>query len=129
MKINLVEVEASMVKSFTMFADPDIKLLMETKTVRVTPYNITKTRISTDIQFGQYCVKINKPIDGFKTYKSIDWNYISGKQTTSHYFVKSKKQNIEAYKEYVKQVVETVIKDYFNLELDELTIELEKGGF
>jgi hypothetical protein len=129
MKINLVEVESPMFKSFTMFANPDIKLLKETKTVRVTPFNITKTRISTDIQFGQYCVKINKPIEGFKTHESTEMNYFSGTQSTSYYFVKSKKQNIEAYKEYVKKVVETVIKDYFRLELDEITIELEKGGF
>jgi hypothetical protein len=129
MKINLVEVEQPWVKSFTMFANPDLNLLKETKTVRVSSHNVTKTRISTDIQFGQYRCKINTPIEGFKTFESTEYNYFTGNKVTSHYFVKSKKQDFEAYKEYVKKLIEDVIKNYFKLELDEITIELEKGGF
>ncbi len=129
MKINLIEVERPMFKSFTMFAEPNLNLLRETKKVRVDAYQITKTRISTSIQFGNYSVKINQPIDGVKTFEQTSMNYFSGGYSTSHYFVKSKKQDYLFYQEYVKKLVEHIIKDTFKLELDELTIELEKGGF
>lgn len=129
MKINLVEVEKPMVKSFTMFAKPNLNLLRETKKVTVDAYQISKTRISTSIQFGDYSVKINKPIEGVKTFEQTSMNYFSGDYSTSHYFVKSKKQDYLFYQEYVKKLVEDIIKNVFRLELDELTIELEKGGF
>jgi len=129
MKLNLIEVPTPNVHSFTLFAEPDLNLLRETKKVRITIHNTTKTRVSTSLQFGSYCVKINFDIDGFKTHKDTYMNYLSGIQTTSHYFVKSKKQNLESYKEYVKKCV---IKSlgYLGVDnLDELTIELESAKF
>jgi len=129
MKVNLIEVERPMFKSFTLFADPNLSLLKEKKVIRVSAYNITKTRVSTDISFGNYCTKVNLPILGFKTHESTEYNMFSGRQTTSNYFVKSKKQSFEMYKEYVKEVVTKVINEFFKIDLDEVTIELEKGGF
>lgn len=124
MNIILNEVPKETTKSFTLFADPDRKLLRETKTVRVCTYYMSKTRISTDIQFGNYCTKINFPIDGYKTHADTQWNMLSGVQSTSYYFIKSKKQNLEAYKEYVKKCVKLALH-HLMVELDEITIELE----
>ena len=129
MKINLVEVPRPMTSSFMMFAKPDLNLLRETKTIRVSFHHITKTRISTSIQFGEYCVKANKFIDGYKLHEDVQFSYFSGEQETSHYFVKSKKQNYDVYKQYVIKLIESVIKDNFNLELDEITINLEQRQF
>ena len=129
MKINLVEVPRPRVSSFMMFADPDLNLLRETKTIRVSFHHITKTRISTSIQFGEYCVKANKFIDGYKLHKDVQWNHFSSGQQTSHYFVKSKKQNYDVYKEFVIKLIESVIKDNFKMELDEITINLEQREF
>ncbi len=129
MKIILVEVPRPLITSFAMFADPDLSILKETKKIKVAFHHITKTRISTSIQFGEYCVKVNNLIEGYKQHEETDYNYFSGKKVTSQYFVKSKKQNYEAYKEFVIKVIEDVIKNYFHLELDEITIELEQREF
>ncbi len=129
MKIILVEVPRPLITSFAMFADPDLSILKETKKIKVAFHHITKTRISTSIQFGEYCVKANNLIEGYKQHEETDYNYFSGKKVTSQYFVKSKKQNYEAYKEFVIKVIEDVIKNYFHLELDEITIELEQREF
>ena len=129
MKIILVEVPSPIVSSFAMFADPNLSILKETKKIRVSHYHNTKTRISTSIQFGEYCVKINNLVEGYKQHEETQWNYFSGNRVTSHYFVKSKKQNYETYKEFVIKLIDQVIKDYFRLELDEITIELEQREF
>jgi hypothetical protein len=129
MKINLVEVPRPMVSSFTMFADPDLNLLRETKTIRVSFHHHTKTRISTSIQFGEYCVKVNKFIKEYKQHEDTDWNYFSGNKVTSYYFVKSKKQNYDVYKEYVIKLIDDVIRNHIKLELDEITIQLEQREF
>ena len=129
MNIILKEVPSPSSYSYTLFSEPDFNLLKETKTVRVKPTFRTKTRISTSLQFGQFNNTVNFPIDGFKTHNEISHSFLSGDREVKDYFVVSKKQNLEAYKEYVKKVVEKVIKNYFHLEMDEITIELESGRF
>lgn len=129
MNIILREVETPQVTSFTLFGEPDLELLMRTKRVRIGTHLKTKTRISTSLQFGQFRNKINFAIDGYKTHLSREFSFVSGRHTESNYFVVSKKQNLEAYKEYVKKLVALVIKDYFKMELDEITIELEVTAF
>ena len=129
MKINLVEVDTPMFKEFTMMGEPDFDLLKEKKTVRISLNNNTKTRISTSMQFGKYCVKINFQAEGIKTHEEIGYSMFSGERTTSHYFVRSKKQDLNVYKEYVKKVIEEVIVKIFKIELDEITIELEAKSF
>jgi len=129
MKINLIEVPRPQVKEFTLMAEPNKDLLKETKTVRVDIGHETKTRLNTSMQIGNSCVGVNFEAEGFKTHENTEWNYFSGNRVTKYFFVKSKKQNLEAYKEYVKAVVENAIKNYLYVELDELTIELEVDNF
>jgi hypothetical protein len=129
MKINIIEVPTPMVKSFTMFAEPKLSILTETKKVRVTCRQQTKTRISTDMQFGDFCVNINQAIENIKTHSETKMSYADYKNHTSHYFVKSKIQGVEKYKEYVEKVIRNIVVNHFNLELDELTIELELSRF
>jgi hypothetical protein len=127
MKINLIEVPTPMFTEFKMMGGLNKELLKEKK--RVSPTYHTKTRISTSIQIGDSRNTINFEIEGFKTFESREHSYFTGNTDIKHYFVKSKKQNLEAYKEYVKQVVALVVKDYLNLDLDEITIELEASKF
>jgi hypothetical protein len=129
MKINLVEVPTPMVSSFTMFADPDFNLLKETKKIRVSFHHHTKTRISTSISFGNYRAKVNNIIEGYKHHSHTDWNYFTGNKVTSNYFVKSKAQNYEVYKEYLIKLISDIFTNYFSFELDEITIELEQREF
>ncbi len=129
MKINLVEVAPPMFSEFQMFAKPDFELLKEKKKVRVSFRKETKTRISTSMQFGQYRVKINFAIEGVKTHEETDFSFVSSERETSNYFVVSKKQDFNAYKDYVSKVIEKVIVNIFKVELDEITIELEGKSF
>ncbi len=129
MNVNLVEVPTPMMSSFTMFADPDLSLLKETKKLRVSFHHNTKTRISTSLSFGDYKVKVNNLIQGYKLHEETNHSYFSGNYETSHYFVKSKAQNYEVYKEYLTKLIPHILTDYFRLELDEITIELEQREF
>jgi hypothetical protein len=129
MDIKIIEVPTPMFSEFTMYANIDIDKLKKEKTVRVRPHNETKTRISTSLQIGQSRNKINFAIEGFKTFEKTSFSYLSGNSETSHFFVKSKKQDLEAYKEYVKKVVEKALTEYIGVELDEVTIELESQKF
>ena len=128
MKVNIIEVPTPSVKSFTVFAEPNLNLLRETKTVRCSIHKSTNTRVSTDMQFGDYCVKINSPLEGYKQHADTQWNYFSGVKSTSYYFVKSKKQDFEVYKKYLETQVKIAIMK-LGVELDEITVELEGRNF
>ena len=127
MEINLIEVEPQMVTSFTMCADPDFKLLNETKEITVSFNKVTKTRLSTSIQFGQYRVKTNLNLDNFNLFEDEGYSYFTGNKTVNYYFVKSKKQDYEVYKQYVKEIVSKVFTDFFKLDIDILTVKLVKN--
>lgn len=129
MKVNIVEVASPMVREFTMFAGINKEKLKETKTVRVTVSHETKTRICTTMQIGQSRNKINFQAEGFKTHEDRSHSYFTGEVQVSHFFVKSKAQDLEAYKEYVKKVVEDALKNYIGVDLDEVTVELEAERF
>ncbi len=128
MKIILIEVPTPTVTSFTLMADLDKKKLIETKTVRVQPHHVSKTRVATSMQIGETRVGLNLEIDGYKQHSETSMNYFSGNQVTKFYYVKSKKQNLEDYKEFVKKLVVQALK-HIHVELDEITIELEVNKF
>ena len=128
MKITLIEVPTPQVTSFTLMADLYKKKLIETKTIRVQPHCVTKTRVATSIQIGETRAGVNLQIDGYKQHSENTINYFSGNHVTKFYYVKSKKQNLEDYKEYVKKLVVKALQ-HIHVELDEITIELESGKF
>jgi len=128
MKINLIEVPTPQVTSFTLMADFDKKKLIETKTLRVQPHCVSKTRVATSMQVGDTRAGLNLEIEGYKQHNITEMNYFSGNRVTKFYYVKSKKQNLEDYKEYVKKLVIEALK-YIHIELDEITIELETAKF
>ena len=125
MEIILVEKPSPMVSSFTLFADPKMSVLQETKTIVVSFNRETKTRISTSLQIGDACNTINLKVDGFKLHEGSRWSYATGKKETPYYFVISKAQDFEVYKRYVKVLIEKIVTEIFKVELDTLTIELE----
>jgi len=129
MKVNIIEVPTPQFSEFTMFEGINKEKLKETKTVRVIASHETKTRISTSMQIGQSRNGVNFAVEGFKTHESVEHSYFTSETSVKHYFVKSKKQGVEAYKEYVKKVVEDALKNYIGVELDEVTVELEVGNF
>jgi hypothetical protein len=129
MKATIVEVEHPMFLSFTMFEKLNYEQLREKKEILVVVSHHTKTRLSTTMYAGQYSTKINLPIEGVKTFEESEHSYFTGNYTTSNYFVKSKKQDFEAYKKYLITLIGVVFKDYLHLELDELKINLVNKAF
>lgn len=125
MEIILVEKPTLMVRSFTLFADPKMSVLKETKTIVVSFHKKTKTRISTSLQIGDAYNSINLKVDGFKFHEGSEYNYLSSSRENPYYFVISKAQDFEAYKRYVKVLIEKIVTEIFKVELDTLTIELE----
>jgi len=129
MNVIINEIPSPFTTSFEMFAKPDLEFLKEHKTVMVILRNETKTRVSTTLYFGgKYSTLINMPSTKFKTHEFSEMNYFSGGTRTSNFFVKSKKQNLEAYKEYLTEIMTDVIEKYFHLTLDTLTINLVVGN-
>lgn len=125
MEIILVEKPVPMVTGFTLFAEPKMSVLKETKTIVVSFHKKTKTRISTSLQIGDACNTINFKVDGFKLHEDSKYSYVSGKKEYHHYFVINKAQDFEAYKRYVKVLIEKIVTEIFKVELDTLTIELQ----
>jgi len=125
MNINLIVVQKPAFVEYNLLGSINIEQLKKNKTVRISPSFHTKTRVSTVMQIGNNRNGINFPIDNFKTFESKEHSYFTSEVQTLNYFVKSKTQNFEAYKEYVKRVVEKALVEYINVELDEVTIELE----
>lgn len=114
---------------FIMFADLDIERLKEEKRATIRFNHHTKTRLGVTLNFdNKYSIKLNCPSDKFKTHAETSMNYFSGGTTTSYYFVKSKKQDYEQFKEYIKEVVMIFLKHH-NLEFDEFTIDLVESNF
>lgn len=114
-----------MFTSFILCAEPKMSLLKETKTIVVSFSKQTKTRVSTSIQIGDACNTVNMKVDGFKLHEDSKFSYLSGKKEYHHYFVISKAQDFEAYKRYVKVLIEKIVTEIFKVELDTLTIELQ----
>ena len=129
MKVTIIEVPTPSVHEFTMFAEPNIEMVKETQKVRVQVSKETKTRIHTSLQIGMSTTGINFAVDGVKTAEKREHSYFTGNWSVYNFFVRSKKQDLEAYKKYVEAVVIDVITNVFHLELDELTIELESANF
>ena len=129
MKVNIIEVPVPMSTTFQVFAKLDREKLKQEKKVTVSFRKVTKTQISTSMSFGNYRVKINCEVEGYKFAHKSEVNMMSGKYEESYYFKKLKSQDHNTYKEYLGELMKVVFKDYLKLELDELTVELEARSF
>lgn len=121
MKIIFIDTPTPMVTSFTMFADFPTSLLVEKKALSVTARHETKTRVSTSLSLGDHSSLINWEVEGIKTFEKSEANYFSGGMSTSNYFVLSKAQGIEKYKEYLTAILTKLCE---NLDIDELSVYL-----
>tara|TARA_R110000851_G_scaffold13330_1_gene45544 strand:+ start:4166 stop:4561 length:396 start_codon:yes stop_codon:yes gene_type:complete len=124
MKIVLNVVPRPSSHSFTLMKDFDKEALEQTKTVTVRSTTVSKTRVSTSMQINDTEVNINLPVENFKTHEERTHSHFTGNYSTHNYFKLLKSQDFEVYKEYVKEVVSIAVKDYLNLSLDNLTINL-----
>ena len=121
MKIIFIDTPTPMVTSFTMFAKFPTALLVEEKTLTITASHETKTRVNTSLSIGEHSSRINWAVDGFKTFEKSEMSYFTGNRDTSNYFVLSKAQDKEKYKEYLTAILTKLCE---NLEIDELSVNL-----
>jgi hypothetical protein len=121
MKISFINTPTPMVTSFTMFAEFPTALLKEKKALTITARHETKTRVSTSLSIGEHTSLINWSIEGIKTFEKSEWSYFSGSKKTSNYFVLSKAQGIDKYKEYLTAILTKLCE---KLEIDELQVYL-----
>ncbi len=125
MEIIIKEIERAKCNSFTMFAEPNLELLKETKEVEIHVGNHTKTRVTTSMYFGgNYSTRINMECEGFKTHEERESNYFSGGITVSNYFVKSKAQNKEVYLNYLKAILNNIMLNIYRVDIDVLTVNV-----
>ena len=124
MKININVIEQPSSNSFVLCADIDKDRLKEVKNVVIRGDFITKTRVNTTLQFGNSRQGVNFAIEGFKTDGVKEYSFFTHESSTCNYFKKSKKQGVEAYKEYVKEVVRVALTEYIRIDLDEVTVDL-----
>ena len=89
----------------------------------------TKTRVSTDIQFKDTCNKINIKMPGYKFDKENNHSCFTGNRVQNCYFKKSKSQEKAAYLSYLKELIPHIMREYFHLELDEITVEFIDNAF
>lgn len=129
MNVTIKEIQAPMFTSFVLFKKFDLEELRKEKKVVVTASRHTKTRVSTDMQFKDACNKINIEIPGYKFDLEQQRNYFSGGVQQNYYFKKSKQQEKTAYLSYLKELIPYVLKEYFHLDMDEITIEFIDSAF
>ena len=109
-----------------LFCDLEEKHIIENgNKVRVIPTHVTKTRIDTAIyvEKARQMAGINYRIAGFKTHRQEDYSYWS-RIDVKHYFVKSKKQDYEAYQKYVEEAVRMAMSS-LGVKIDRLVVEIE----
>lgn len=124
MEIEIIEVGKPMVRQYGMFTKIDGSKIKEDGKIRVIPEYVTKTRICTSLNHGNAMKGINMEVDGIKTYRDVSWNDFTNERQEHHYFVKSKKQDYETYKRYVREVVKEAMS-FLGVEMDKLIVELE----
>lgn len=127
MKTTINIVPAPTFSSFIMFEKINLSKLIESKEVIVSYTFVTKTRISVSMKIGEARNNINFKLPNYKQFVKSGHSYATGNAETSCYFIKSKKQDFEVFKEYVKELVTIAITEYLKVtEIDELTINLEQ---
>ena len=124
MEIEIINVGSPMSRSYGLFSEINPSKIIEDGKVRVVPSLVTKTRIHTSIYDGNAMKGINMEVDGIKTYRKIEYNQFHTQGEEVHLFVKSKKQDYETYKKYVREVVKEAMS-LLGVEMDKLIVELE----
>lgn len=125
MKINYIPMGKKNWTRFTVFAKPDYEALAVDKTIDVTIKHNTKTTVSTDVQWWDYCAYINTYIEWYKFHETNTMNYLFWENQHKMFFKLSKKQGKKEYMEYL----EKVLTKFFWHRVDELTVNLYDNVF
>lgn len=129
MKITIVENNKSFIKSFVLFQNINPQEILDGKKVIVSASCTTKTRVSTDIQVGDACHRINVELPGYKFDKDKSSSLFNKVRIENAYFKKTKNQEKAAYLKYLSELIPHVMKNYLNIDLEELTVEFINEAF
>jgi hypothetical protein len=124
MTIEIIEIHPPMITEFEPLATLDVPKLEKEKEIIIEARAETKTRVSTFIQFGKFRNKVNLQVDGFKQDQVTSTSIWTMRESVSFLFKKSKKQDLDSYKEYVKKLVEKIMLEYYRVEIDHLKVKL-----
>mgnify|MGYP001492332695 FL=1 len=128
MKIIFNEISRPAVQVTRPLADFNWKSIETSKTITVDWYFKSKTRVSTTLRNGELAIKINLEVDNFKQDCIEEGNMWSNDRYEAYYFKKSKKQNFEVYKEYLKVLIAKVF-EIRNVKVDVLTVNIYKPSY
>ena len=124
MKIIIKHKERPISSSYKMFAKFDLAKLKQEKQITIEANYISKTRVSTTLIYGEASYKINKKVPGYKLAYKSEYGMFTGETEDLYYFKLLTSQDFEVYKKYLKKLLVIIFKDYFKLEIDELTVNL-----
>lgn len=128
MKIVFNEISRPVVQVIRPLEDFNWKSIETSKTITVDWYFKSKTRVSTTLRNGELGIKINLEVDNFKQDCIEEGNMWSHHRYEAYYFKKSKKQNFEVYKEYLKVLIAKVF-EIRNVKVDVLTVNIYKPSY
>ena len=128
MKIIFNEISRPAVQVIRPLEDFNWKSIETSKTITVDWHFKSKTRISTTLRNGELAIKINLEVDNFKQDCIEEGNMWSNDRYEAYYFKKSKKQNFEVYKEYLKVLIAKVF-EIRNVKVDVLTVNIYKPSY
>lgn len=128
MKIIFNEISRPAVQVIRPLEDFNWKSIETSKTITVDWYFKSKTRVSTTLRNGELAIKINLEVDNFKQDCIEEGNMWSNDRYEAYYFKKSKKQNFEVYKEYLKVLIAKVF-EIRNVKVDVLTVNIYKPSY
>ena len=91
----------------------------------------SKTIVSTSFQVGGASMGISWPVGNYNFHNKEVYNFADFEKVPVSYFKLSKKQGLEEYKEYLKELAVRFLQ-YMKItdeHLDEITLRLYKPGF
>jgi hypothetical protein len=124
MNINFIDVKTSP-SVFTVYAKFPLETFKETKEIYVVTSLETKKRLNTSICVDKYRGGMNETSEKFETFTKREFSYLSGEYSLKHYFIKSKKQGLNEYKEYVAELLQ---RNFGNFGIESLTVFLRVGN-
>lgn len=112
MKINIVPIPVPMFNEFTVFEKLDLNQAIEDGFLIVTASQHTKTRVHTNVKVRKAQYGVNWKFDGFNTYTEEKHSFWTYEKETAHYFVVTKKQSYNEYKQYIEKIVLKLFENY-----------------
>lgn len=131
MKVNIEIIPSPISTAFTMFQKFKREEILDKKVIFVDAYMRSKTIVSISFQVGEANLKINWPVGNYNFHNKEVYNFADFEKVPVSYFKLSKKQGLEKYQEYLKELAVKFLQcmKITDEDLDEITLRLYKPRF